>query len=451
MSGEGEPSAAPAPRRFKPKAPSPAPAAAAAAAAAVAEATAAPQSETQPGARADRARGPGRGAGRSAGRGAGGGRKGFVVPTGESFFTGGTTKPPEVKPPRAAAAAGSGRAPAQSSASAWADLGVEHVVAAPSIDKLKEVTKGKRKNKQSEQVIFGNDDESDNGFASDEDDGEEDVVMAEAEPRVRGAPKAFSELLPVTLPLGPRTLTARRALAEAPLLATSRDADALKEEEEANIFVVQLPSDLLLPKRGDAQSSSSSSSAGKDAAKRGSAAGAGASSSSGSNNSARATGPTGAGVDDSKPTLPPGHLGKLQVHASGKVSLVRDDGSRYRVHAGVNSSFAQFLAAVDLEQQIVAKNVAAAKASSGGPGGAGAGKSAPDRDKGSPQRKAGKASDAAAGAGAGAGAAAGAGAGAVAGTMRLMGALTRKWLVTPAYDIGTRAAGAGGAMAVDDD
>ena len=443
----GAPRASAPPRRFKPKAPSPVPAAAVAAAAAAAAAVVAeaPQSEAQPGARPDRARTPGRGAGRSTGRGGGGGRKGFVVPTGESFFTGGTTKPataPEPKQPRAAAAAGSGKASSQSSVSAWLDLGVEHVVAASSIDKLKEATKGKRKNKQSEQVVFGNDDESDIGFESDEDDGDEDVVMAEAERRARGAPKAFSELLPVTLPLGPRTLTARRAQASAPILSAD---DERKEEEETNIFIIQLPSDLPLRRRGDVKSSPGF---GKDPAKRGSAAGAGSSSSSSSSSSggARATGPTGAGVDDGKPALPPGHLGKLQVHASGKAFLVRDDGSRYRVNAGVSSSFAQFLGAIDLEEQIVAKNAAMAKASIGGAGGAstGAGKLASDRDKGSPLRLVGKAAspdkdrDAAA-------------AGAVAGTLRLMGALTRKWLVTPAFDIGTRAAGAGGAMVVDDD
>jgi len=57
-------------------------------------------------------------------------------------------------------------------------------------------------------------------------------------------PTRYDSFAPLSLPFGPRTAATRKLLASEGILADPNDADAVAQEEQSSLFVLQMPSDL---------------------------------------------------------------------------------------------------------------------------------------------------------------------------------------------------------------
>ena len=106
----------------------------------------------------------------------------------------------------------------------------------------------------------------------------------------------------------PRALTDDALFAvkhEEGLLSSSQDNDILQKEQEENVFLIQMPSGLALPKRT---------------------------------------------VDNSgAPGDKCGKIGKMQLMSSGRLIFVLHDGTQFEVHRGLATSFSQHLCAIFMD------------------------------------------------------------------------------------------------------
>jgi hypothetical protein len=227
-------------------------------------------------------------------------------------------------------------------------------------------------------------------------------------------PEDFNPLAPRSLPIGPNTST-REKLSQLSIVAQPGDESGIAEEER-HIYLLQLPSDLRIKRRGvapitdalDDEASLYGASENSQSSKK------------------------------DKPKLGPGRLGKLQLTQSGKVYLVTTDGLRYSVSNGMATCFAQYLASVtvDTSPEAVAAAAAAAtlnsppplskkKSGFGGAGGGGGGGGGKGKKQGYHREVEESLEDAEANL-------------KPSGELYFLDGISRKFVITPEFDIGQK-------------
>lgn len=148
-------------------------------------------------------------------------------------------------------------------------------------------------------------------------------------------PANYSSAAPLSLPFGPKSLTVRERLANAPILADPNDQEALQREEESTLILMQMPSSLRFPSFSSATGESSSAAIPLDDVGAQRAA---------------------AKALQNTATSKPGHVGKMQLLRSGKVRIITNDGKIYEVNSGIAVAFAQYLGSIDMKEKISTSN-----------------------------------------------------------------------------------------------
>lgn len=225
-------------------------------------------------------------------------------------------------------------------------------------------------------------------------------------------PAEYNPKAPLTLPLGPKTASLRMMLAAEvmcclvssiavlmcvslqPILANPNDTEGLMKEELSSLFLLQMPSDLQFGKILESWKHTT----GSEAA------------------------PSGV-----QQKLVNGRLGKLQLLGSGRVRLVTESGLTYQVSSGLAASFSQTLAAI--ETRDIPVDTSSSTSAGGGSSSSSSGKSLGRLKR----------------AGAGGGSVSGGGEStepvldpSKVGDIHFMGNITKKLVLTPEYEIGTK-------------
>lgn len=123
-------------------------------------------------------------------------------------------------------------------------------------------------------------------------------------------PSDYAPLAPLELPIGPGA-EARKYLENRPIFADEANATAIARENESAMFMIQLPSDLQMPRHRRKKENLK---------------------------------------EVELPTEETFSMGKIQVMKSGKVYLIGNDNKRYLVSAGSTCSFSQYLTSIEVEE-----------------------------------------------------------------------------------------------------
>jgi hypothetical protein len=181
--------------------------------------------------------------------------------------------------------------------------------------------------------VYNEDDELiDTDTGSDSSDSDDDIEEKTDIDEI-WPPQKYDMLEPLSLPLGPITVSKRDELERQAIIYHPDDAEAL-EREKSDLFLLQLPSDLCL------KSNITNDEVNVD---------------NKDDESKLLDIPDDNNLKEAKKVegkIGPSKLGKLQLTRSGKVFLVTENGKRFEVNNGITACFANFVAGIELNNNM---------------------------------------------------------------------------------------------------